>query len=140
MSTVLAGAHIRVYIGELLLDEATSVSYNIDYGETEIYGIDSLYPQEIAATKMTTNGSITSLIIRGSGGLQNKSAIPLINSILQSPYVAIRIEDRQTSEVLFYCPQSKISNFSMTAQSGSTAKLSLNFKGIIPYGPGDIGF
>ena len=44
---IIKGAECKIYIAGKLFAELQSINYTIDYGETEIYGIDSQYAQEI---------------------------------------------------------------------------------------------
>lgn len=128
----LAGPHIRLYINNKVYNFVQSLSFSIDYGETESYGIDSPYAQEIAVTKISVRGSVNGVRVKLSGGLQAQNMRPLFYDVAAGPYVSIRIQDRSTSEDIIYIPKAKISKESHSIVSKQTYKLSFDFIGQIP--------
>jgi hypothetical protein len=131
-SLVLTGAHIKLYINNKVYKEVQSISLSIDYGETEIYGIDAAYPQEIAPTKITVRGSCTGIRVKLSGGLQSANMRPLFQDIAASPYISIRIQDRDSSEDIVFIPNCKVTRESHSIATKATYKLSFDFVGQIP--------
>ena len=129
---ILTGAHINLYLNNKLYKEVQSVSFSVDYGETEIYGIDTPYPQEIATTKVTVRGSVQGLRQKLSGGLQGSNLRPLFTDIAASPYISIRITDRQSGEDIVLIAQAKVTRESHQIATKSTYKLSFDFVGQIP--------
>jgi hypothetical protein len=129
---VLTGAHIKFYINNKLYKITQSVVVDIDYGETEIYGIDAVYPQEIATTKITVRGKVNGMRIKYSGGLQAVDARPLFTEIAASPYISIRIQDRSSGEDIIFIPNAKVSHETHTMVVKSTYKLNFDFVGQIP--------
>lgn len=109
MQVSIVGAHIKIYINGNLYRESQQVSWTIDYGESEIYGIDSVHPQEIAPGRQSCQGRISGIRTLMSGGLQGSGARGLVGDILSSPYVSIRIQDRRSGEDLLFLPQAKVS-------------------------------
>lgn len=137
-SIVLAGANCKIFIGGKLYPEVQSVTYTIDYGEQETYGIDSIFPQEIATTRISVQGSLSGLRLKLSGGLQGKDAITKINQRLFSPYVSFEVRDRQSDTKIIFIPQCKITTQNVQIGAKGVVKLNFNFKGIIPYEPLDM--
>lgn len=137
-SVVLKGAECKLYLGGKLYGEAQSISYTIDYGETEIYGIDSIFPQEIAPTRMAVQGQVMGLRVKLSGGLQGKGGNVKITERLIAPYISFEIRDRTSDTKIIFIPQVKITNETMQVQAKGTVKLTFSFKGIIPYNPLDM--
>jgi hypothetical protein len=137
-SLSLKGAEVKLYIGGKLYTEVRNLSYTIDYGEKEIYGIDSPYPQEIRTTRISIQGQVSGVRIKYSGGTQGKGARPKINEILNAPYVAIRVQDRFSQQDILFLPQAKITNENISIAAKGVVKLSFSFKGIIPYGEIDL--
>jgi hypothetical protein len=129
---VITGAQIKIYINNKVYKELTSVSFNVDYGEVETYGIDALYPQEIAPTKIMVRGSVQGLRIKMSGGLQGVTMRPLFVDAAASPYVSIRIQDRSTGEDIIFIPNAKITRESHTIATKATYKVNFDFVGQIP--------
>jgi hypothetical protein len=132
LPVVITGPHINLYINNQLFKEVESISFSVDYGEDEIYGVDSPYPQEISGGKITVSGSVNSLRLKLSGGLQAKNMRSLFSDVSASPYISIRISDRATSEDIIFIPQCKISNESHSVAAKGTYKLNFNFKGMVP--------
>lgn len=137
-TTVLRGADVKVYISGKLYAEVQNLTYTINYGETEIYGIDSQFPQEIAPTRMSVQGSISGIRVKNTGGLQGHQIRSKITEILHSPYTSLRIKDRHSEIDLLWLPQMKVSAETMTIPAKGTVKLNFTFKGIIPYNPLDM--
>lgn len=129
---LLSGANIVLWINNKQYKVVQSVTFSVDYGETEIYGIDAEYAQEIAPTKVTVRGSVQGLRLKSSGGLQGSNMRPLFNEIMASPYISIRIQDRQSTEDIVFIPQAKVTRESHTMGIKSTYKLNFDFVGIVP--------
>lgn len=129
---ILTGANCRIYINNTLYKQVQGVSFTIDYAETEIYGIDVPYPQEIASNRITVRGSVTGMRVKLSGGIQAVSMRPLFFDAAASPYVSIRIQDRATQEDIILIQNAKITMESHSIQTKSTYKLNFNFVGQIP--------
>ncbi len=122
----------------MLYPEVQTITWMIDYGETEIYGIDSQFAQEIAPIKVSVQGSINGFRVKLTGGLQGYDARSKINQILQAPYTSLRVKDRFSDQDLIWIPQMKISNENITASAKGVVTLNFSFKGIIPYNPLDL--
>ena len=129
---ILTGANCRIYINNTLYKQVQSVSFTVDYAESEIYGIDVPYAQEIASNRITVRGQVSGMRVKLSGGLQAVSMRPLFFDTAASPYVSIRIHDRATQEDIIFIQNAKITTESHTAQTKSTYKLNFNFVGQIP--------
>lgn len=137
-SVVLKGAEVKVYVSGKLYSEVQGIQYTIDYGEQEIYGIDSQFPQEIAPTRISVQGSVQGLVIKTVGGLQAYDLRTKISEVLFGPYTSLRIKDRHSDSDLFWLPQMKVTNEQISIQAKGVVKISFQFKGIIPYNPLDI--
>lgn len=131
-SLVLTGAHVKLYINNKVYNVVQSISLSVDYGETEIYGIDAAYPQEIAPTKVSVRGSVNGLRLKLSGGLQASNLRPLFTDVAASPYISIRIQDRDSQEDILFIPNAKVTRESHSIATKSTYKLSFDFVGQIP--------
>lgn len=134
---VLTGALIKLYVNNQLYKEVQSVDYTIDYGENEIYGIDSPFPQEIASTRAAVAGTVRGLRLRYSGGIQAYNLKTLISDIVAAPYISIRIQDRSTGEDLLFIPNAKISKQNYSIAAKRVVSLTFDFKGLIPLEPLD---
>lgn len=133
LPVVITGAQINLYINNQLYKEVESISFSISYGEEEIYGVDSVFPQEIAGGRVSVSGSVNGLRLKLSGGLQAKNIRSLFSDVSASPYISIRISDRSTQEDIIFIPQCKCSDESHSIPSRGTYKLNFNFKGLVPF-------
>lgn len=136
-SVVLKGAECKLFIGGKLYPEVQNITYTIDYGEQETYGIDSIFPQEIAITRISIQGNISGVMVKLSGGLQGKDALTKINQKLFAPYVSVEIRERLSDTKIIFIPQCKVVSESLQIAAKGVVKLSFSFKGIIPYTPLD---
>ena len=137
-AVTLKGAEVKVYVAGKLYAEVQSIQYTTDYAETEIYGIDSPFPQEIAPGRVSVQGTVQGLVIKMVGGLQAYDLRTKINEILHGPYVSLRIKDRFSDSDLFWLPQMKVVSEQVSIQAKGVVKISFQFKGIIPYNPLDL--
>lgn len=128
----LTGSHIKLYINGTLYKNVQGVSLTIDYGEKPIYGIDCPYPQEIAPGQVMLNGSISGIRLKNSGGLQGAGMRPLFQDIAASPYISIRIQDRQSMEDIIFIPNAKVTRESHSIGVKSTYKMNIDFIGQVP--------
>jgi hypothetical protein len=132
-SVTLSGALVKIYINGLVYNEAQSVSYVIDYGEREIYGIDTPFPQEIHSTRLMVAGAISGIRIKKSGGLHSFNAVPIISDIIKAQYVNIRIQDRSSGEDLLFVPNAKITKQNFQVRAKGVAILSFEFRGLVGF-------
>ena len=128
----LTGADIKVYINNKVYPYIQAINLSVDYGETENYGIDALYAQEITPTKLSVRGSVQGLRVKMSGGLQAMNMRPLFVDIAPGNYISIRIQDRATSEDIVFIPAAKITRENHSIGIKSTYKLNFDFVGQIP--------
>ena len=134
---LLTGAHIKLYINNTVYKVVQGITIQIDYGETEIRGIDSPWPQEIAGGMVTVRGSVKGLRVKNSGGLQAANLRPIWTDQAASPYISIRIQDRQSQEDILFIPQAKVTKEDMAIGIKSTLKLNFDFVGMVPFMPLD---
>jgi hypothetical protein len=131
MSQILSlrGAEVKIYIGGKLFPSAQSIDYITDYGVQETYGVDSVFPQEIALTRISYTGTITGIRVKAMGGLQGAGIVNKITDILKQPYVSLRITDRQTDTNLIFIPEMMVSNEQVKIMAKGVVKISFSFKG-----------
>jgi len=120
--------------------QVQSITYSIDWGEYEIYGIDDSFPQEIASGgRVSSRGSVNGLKLRNDGNLQGSQIRGLITSILSTPYISIRIQDRITKEDIIYWVKAKVQNERFSFPSKGIVQVNFNFIGKRPLQPLDRG-
>ena len=129
---ILTSAHVKLFINNKEYKIVQSVSLQISYNEEPIYGIDSTSAQEIATTRISVSGSINGLRVKNSGGLQAQEIRPLFVDLMSSPYISIRIQDRQSGEDIVFLPQSKVTSESHSISTKSSYKMNFNFISVLP--------
>lgn len=137
LPVVITSAKIEIFWNNLIYKEVADISFTVDYGEEEIYGVDSQYAQEIAGGKITVSGQVNGFRLKLSNGLQAKNLRSLFSDVTASPYVSLRVSDRSTSEDLIFIPMCKISSETYSIPNRGTVKLNFSFKGIVPFFPLD---
>ena len=133
----IAGAHLKLYINGEVFSEVQQVSYTIDYGEEPIYGIDSVFPQEIKITRVSVQGTVSGLRIANTGGLQGSNARPGIRDSIFAPYISIRLYDRRTGEDIMFIPNARVTNEKLDVSAKGVAKMNFSFIGLQPQQPLD---
>jgi len=128
----ITGAQISIFWNNTQYKEIADITFTVSYGEEEVYGIDSQYPQEILGGKISISGNVTGFRLKNNGGLQAKNLRPLFTDVSAAPYVSLRVSDRSTSEDIIFIPQCKITEESHTIPSKGVYKLNFSFKGMVP--------
>lgn len=126
----IAGAQVSLHINGKLYNEVQQLSYTIDYGEEPIYGIDSIFPQEIKITRVSIQGSVSGVRLAGSNGLQGQDIRPKITDSMFAPYVSIRISDRRTGEQIMWIPYARVTNEKVDISAKGVVKVSFSFLGL----------
>jgi hypothetical protein len=134
---VISGAHLKVYINGAILQEVQSLSYSIEYGEEPIYGIDSVFPQEIKITKISVTGNISGVRVANSNGLQGQNIRSGIKNSVFAPYISIRIHDNRTGEDIMFIPHAKVVEEKLNVSTKGTVRTSFSFTGLQPQQPLD---
>lgn len=129
---VLAAANIKIYINNKPFNTVQSLTLNVDYGETEIWGVDSPWAQEIAPGKAMVRGQCACIRVKNSGGLQGLNLRPAYADFAASPYISIRIQDAQSKEDILFIPNAKVTKETHSVATKTTYKLSFEFVGQIP--------
>lgn len=131
-SIVLTGANIRLYVNNKIFNTVQAININIDYAESEIWGIDAPYAQEIAPGRVMVRGTVSCIRMKNSGGLQANQLRPLFADFAAGPYISLRINDRQTNEDIIFIPNAKVTRETHVAATKTTYKLTFEFIGQIP--------
>ena len=133
----ISGAHIKIYINGNVYNESQQLDYTIDYGEEPIYGIDSVFPQEIKITRISVTGTIQGIRIANSNGLQGYNIRPGIRDSIFAPYISIRVTDRRTGEDIIFIPYAKVTNEKTSVDAKGNMKSTFSFSGLQPQQPLD---
>lgn len=136
-SQTLTGALVKIYINGKPYGPAQSIDLSSDFGQTGIYGIDSLFVQEISPTRAVVAGTVSGLRIKSSGGLEALGIAPTLDRVLEFPYISIRIQDRQSKEDIWYIQAAQVTNQRFSASSKGVAKVTFSFLGVAALSPLD---
>lgn len=138
----ISGAQVVLYINGVVYNEVQEIQYTIDYGEEPIYGIDSVFPQEIKITRVSIQGSVSGVRIAEnedsfdgpnsiSPGLQGiVGARPQIRDSIFAPYISIRIADRRSRDSIIFIPYARVTNERTSVSAKGIMKTSFSFSGI----------
>jgi len=138
MSTAvtLSGAQVRLIINGIEYGQAQSIQYTIDTADQEIYGIDSIFPQEIAPVRSQVYGTISGIKVE-SFDLQSMGVRDNNDTFLGSGYSTIKLVNRRTGKDIINIPMARISNEQFSVSAKGTAKVSFNFRAILAQQSGD---
>ena len=127
---VITGAQVQLFVNGVVYNEVQQLSYTIDYGEEPIYGIDSVFPQEIKITRISIQGSVSGVRVKGSNGLQGYNLRPKVMDSFFAPYVSLRIASRLTGEDIMFIPYARITNEKLDVTAKGIVKSSFSFIGL----------
>lgn len=135
-SVTISGAQVKLLINGIEYGQAQSIQYTIDTADQEIYGIDSIFPQEIAPVRSQVYGSVSGIKVQ-SFDLQSMGIRDNNDTVLGSGYSSIRLVNRQTGKDIINMPKARISNEQFSVSAKGTAKVSFNFRAILAKQSGD---
>lgn len=138
-SVTLRGADVKLLINGKPFP-CQAITYTIDFGETEIRGIDSFFAQELVPTKISVKGTINGIKIKGTGGIQGFTLRSRISEVSYAPYIQLHLKDRHTDSDILIIQQCKVTSETLTVQTKTTAKLTCSFIGILPLSEMDINY
>lgn len=136
ISATISGAQVKLLINDIEYGQAQSIQYTIDTADQEIYGIDSIFPQEIAPVRSQVYGSITGVQVSGFD-LQKMGIRDNNSTFLGSGYSTIKLIDRRTGKPIIEIPKARISNEQFSVSAKGTAKVSFNFRAVLAIQSGD---
>ena len=139
-SVTLSGSQIRLFINGIEYGQAQSIQYTIDTADQEIYGIDSIFPQEIAPVRSQVYGSISGIRIeddKNSFDLQTMGIRDNNDTVMGGGYSSIKLVSRKTGNPIIEIPMARISGEQFSVSAKGTAKVSFNFRAILAKQSGD---
>jgi hypothetical protein len=127
---VISGAHIKLYVNGVVYNEVQQIDYLLDYGEEPIYGIDSIFPQEIKVSRVSIQGNVSGIRVISSNGLQGYNLRPKITDSYFAPYVSLRIVDRRTGEDIMFIPHARVTSEKMSVSAKGNVSVNFSFTGL----------
>ena len=135
-SVTLSGAQIKLLINDVEYGQAQAIQYTIDTADQEIYGIDSIFPQEIAPSRSQVYGTISGLRVNNFD-LQSMGIRDNNSTFLGSGYSSIRLVSRVDGKNIIEIPMARISNEQFSVSAKGTAKVTFSFRAILAKQSGD---
>lgn len=136
-SVVISGSQVVLKINGTTYGQAQSINYTIDTSDQEIYGIDSIFPQEIVPIKSQVYGSVSGVSVLGFD-LQSMGIRDTNDTTLGGGYTTIEVMDRKTGKNIIKIEKARISNEQFSVSAKGTAKVSFNFRAILAKQGGEL--
>lgn len=151
-SIIQTGSSLRLAVAfekdgnERTIGYATSFSVSQSLGGQPIFGVDSIFPQEIAlaGSPSSIQGSMTIYMLKGTDPIRMGLVAPVVdpnssknNFPQQAPsrYIHFRLYDRATNELVISAEFCKVLGWSFATQARSSVIVNLSFAGMwLAYG------
>lgn len=125
----VTGARCVLKINGRLVGFAFGISWRINTIGQEIMTIDDYLPYEIVPTKITVEGTITSLHVPGQGPAAEFMQANMA-SFLFHKYIQIEVRDSTTNALLFFTSKAMITSRIEEVKAEQLANMTLSFKAI----------
>ncbi len=129
-SKTLRGLDCILYINGRPWSVVDSVSWDVDYGVEETYGIDCIQPQEVATGRVRLNGDLHFFRQHNTAGVEGIGIIPVESDLTRERYFYLQIVDRQTDTTYFEVPRCKLRRQQGSARAKGIVEGSLSFTGL----------
>lgn len=124
-----SGARTTMKINGKITGFAFGVSWRINTAITEIITIDDYFPAELAPSRVTVEGTISSLHIPGQSAGTELWQPDALNFLFQQ-YITIEVRDSATDNLLFYTSKAMITSRAEDIRVDSLANVTLSWKAI----------
>lgn len=124
-----SGARTVLRVNGKLLGFAMSVSWNIETAVSELRTIDDYTPAELIPKFISVSGTLSGLMIPGSGPSKTDIQSNVIN-FLQQSYITIEVRDSQSDNLLFYTNKAMIVSRVESLESEQLGRITLSWRAI----------
>lgn len=120
------GSDLIVYINAKPFAVMTELQYSVDYGRRAHYGIDSIFPFELASGAMSVSGSMSLYKNQYDGGIEGAGMIPRDYLVPEESYFTLTVINRVSGVVMFRGDKCSVQSqsWSMPAQGLVTGSVS----------------
>lgn len=125
----LSGARVTLRMNGKIIGFAFGISWKITTEAVEINTIDDYLPYELAPSRITVNGTISSFRVPGSGP-GSMLLQPDVLNFLHQRYIEIEVKDSQTDNLIFLTKRALITSRTENIRTDALAEMTLNFKAI----------
>lgn len=129
-SKTLRGLDCIVYINGVPWAVTDTITYDINYGVEETFGIDVMEAQELASQRVSIRGSSHYFRQHNTAGVEGAGIVPVLSEISRERYFYLQIVDRQTDTTYFEIPKCKLMTQSGSVRARGIAEGNLSFGGI----------
>lgn len=116
-SKTITGSDAKVYVNGSMFGIAEGYSFAISDGTTEIRGLDSPLPFELAETTYSVTGTMNLYRLRGGGGIEGRGLTALPDQLPYLKYISMRLVDRYTDSTIFESNYVRVSRQQWEARS-----------------------
>lgn len=130
-SRIIVGAKVVVYVNGRLFGRITAFSFESITNRKPIHTVDIPWAQELAATTVTTRGSMKILRLSGDGGAQGAQLVAPQHQISAEKYMTILVIDRSTETTLFQSDNCQVNSESWEVDARGRMEGSIGFESIL---------
>lgn len=125
----VTGARAILRVNGRVVGFAFGITWRINTMSQEIMTIDDYIPYEIVPTRITVEGSISSLHVPGQGPSAEFMQANMASFLFQK-YIQIEVRDSTTNSLLFFTSKAMVTTRVEEIKAEQLATLTLNFKAI----------
>lgn len=108
----------------------TELSWSVDYGSKENFGIDVQEAQEIQSTRVKVSATITCLKTHLDGGIEAMGVVPVMAELSRERYFYLQVTDRQNDRSYLEIPKAKCSGQQWRVAAKGVVQGSFSISGI----------
>ena len=132
-SSIVTGAKVIVYVNGSPLGRVTSFSYNVSTIKSEIRGVDSIIPFELAPQAVITSGQMTVIGFLSDSGAEGLGLSTPIPNLPAARYFDLKLFEIPTGNIIFASSQTALDNQSWSYNAKGVVMGGFSFK-CIDYG------
>lgn len=123
-------AHLIVFINGRMFGEATSFRFSSQTPHKANHGLDQLEPYELMPVGTKVTGTIGSLRLRNSGGLEGRGIVAPFSHVGHERYFSILVMDRTNGTAFFRAENCKVLSQDWDVQPRQRVMGQFTFEGI----------
>jgi len=109
MSKTLRGIDSIVFLNGRIYAACTELSWGVDYGMKENFGIDAQEAFEIQSTRVKVTATLTCIKLHLDGGPEAYGIVPTMHELSRERYSYIQVVDRLNDRAFLEIPKAKCS-------------------------------
>lgn len=129
-SLIVTGARVFLYVNGKKVSRVTSFQWKSTTDYTEINGLDSSEPYELAPGITRVMGQLGLLRLAGDGGIEGLGVTAQYEDLTRQKYSTIALVDRTTQTLLFKADECVVVDQQWAVQAKGRLEGNMSFKGI----------